>query len=506
MDLRYFYSLFVFALLLTGLSGCASYQAKPLSATENIASFSKRTVDSVALRAFIQTQRGHPVALWPLKTWTLDNITLVALYYHPELALARAQWASARARAIAAGAYPNPRLDFLPQYATNSGTVLSPWTIGLSVGIPILTAGKRSYRIAEANELSEAARLDVVQTAWRIRAEVRQPWLNLYAEQRRIILLNNQFNDARVLLTLLKQQFAAGQIPQLKVIEAQLQLTTIHLSLVDAQAAESQARTALAGAMAVPVAALHSLHFNFDSIRRLPSADRIPVARFRTYTLTQRADIRAALVRYAASVQALKLALAGQYPDLQIGPGYEWDQGVRRWSIGFSLSLPVFNQNQGPIAEARTQREQQAAQFRVLQEHLITRLNHVLVAYRASGQSLMLAQHLLTASRTELALAQSSWRVGEINRVDLLRIRLKTQAYRLGVLHRQVQAEQTLAALEDTLEHPLEHPLENLSHQPNGIAHIINKVALSLFPPLHSLLRPLSCTCTHHPSTEIALL
>ncbi len=484
-------SLFVFALLLTGLSGCASYRAKPLSATENIASFSKRTVDNAALRDFIQTQRGHPVTPWPVKTWTLDDLTLVALYYHPELALARAQWDSARAKAITAGAYPNPDLSFLPQYATNSNAVLSPWTIDLSVGIPILTAGKRSYRIARAHELAEAARLDVVQTAWHIRAGVRQPWLRLYAAQRRIILLNNQLNDAQALLKVLKQQFAAGQISQLKAVEAQLQWTRIHLSLVDAQTFERQARTALAGALSVPVAALHSLRFNFDSIRRLPSADKIPVARFRTYALTQRADIRAALVRYAASVQALQLALAGQYPNLQIGPGYEWDQGVRRWSIGFSLSLPVFNQNQGAIAEARAQREEQAAQFRVLQGHLITRLNHVLVAYRASNHSLMLARHLLGTARAELALAQSSWRAGEINRVDLLYIRLKTQKYRLGVLSRQVQVEQALAALEDVLEHPL--------HRPNGIAHAINKLAaLSL--------HPLSYSCAHYPSTETASL
>jgi len=487
-------SLFVSALLLTGLSGCASYQAKPLSATKNVALFSKRTVDNAALRAFIQTQRAHPVALWPLKTWTLDDLTLVALYYHPELALARARWHSARAKVITAGTYPNPNLNFLPQYATNSNAALSPWTIGLSVSIPVLTAGKRSYRITEAHELAKAARLDVMQTTWRIRAKVRQPWLRLYAVQRRIILLNNQLNDARALLTILRQQFAAGQIPQSKVVAAQLQRTNIHLSLVDAQAVESQARTALAGALSVPVAALRGIHFNFDSIRKLPSPDKMPVTRFRTYALTQRADIRAALVRYAASVQALKLALANQYPNLQIGPGYQWDQGVRRWSIGFSLSLPVFNQNQGPIAEARAQREEQAAQFRVLQAYLITRFNHVLLAYRVSNHSLMLARHLLGTGRTELALARSSWRAGEINRVDLLRIRLKTQTYHLGVLSRRVQAEQALAALEDTLEHPL--------HQPKEMIHAIDKLALSLSPLSRSRPHP----SAHHLSTEAASL
>ncbi len=476
-------TLLISVFLLTGLTGCASYQPEPLSATGNIAIFSTRTLDSEALHHFIQAQRDHPKMTWPLKAWTLDDLTLVALYYHPELALARARWAGARAQAITAGAYPNPVLKFLPRYATNSAAV-SPWTIDLSVAIPILTAGKRSYRIAEALDQAEAARLDVVQSAWQIRANVRQPWLQLYAAQRRVILLNNQRKDAQSLLHALRQQFVAGQVSPLKVVEAQLKWTNTRLSLVDAQMAVSQARTALAGAVSVPVTALRGIRFNFDSIQQLPSPGNLPVARFRTYALTQRADIRAVLVRYVASVQALKLALAQQYPDLQIGPGYEWDQGVHRWSLGFSFSLPIFNQNQGPIAAARAHREKQAAEFRLLQEHIMTRFNHALVAYRASNRSLKLSRHLLTTGQTELALAQASRRAGEMDRVDLLRTRLKTQGYHLDVLQRQIQAEQSLAALEDTLEHSLQ--------QPDDVSKSMEEMVSS------------SPTLFHHPFTETA--
>jgi len=475
-------SLAASALLSIGLSGCASYHPKPLSAPANAARFSKRSLDSAVLHAFIQTQRGHPVTAWPPKAWTLDDLTLAALHYHPELALARAHWANARAKAITAGAYPNPTLQFLPQYATNADAAISPWTIGLSVNIPILTADKRSYRIAEALDKAEAARLDVVQTAWQIRSHVRKSWLKFYAAQRRVTLLNNQVQDASALLDAFRQQLDAGQISQRQVIQARLRLRNAQLNRADAKAIERHARATLAGAVAVPVTALRGIHFDYAAVRKLPAPKKMPTARFKTYALTQRPDIRAALVRYAASAQALKLEIAHQYPNIQIGPGYKWDQGVHRWSIGFSLGLPIFNQNQGPIAQARAQREKQAAQFRVLQEHITTQFNSAMAAYQASSHQLKLAQYLLKASQIRLASARASYQAGETNRVNLLRIQLETQGYRLAVLKTQVQAERALATLEDALEHPL--------YQPTAASRAIEKIA----PPVH--------TPSHDPSTE----
>jgi cobalt-zinc-cadmium efflux system outer membrane protein len=464
--------------LLTLLAGCATYRPQPLSAPATAAAFSQRSLDGAGLRDFMQTQLGECVAPWPLHRWTLDQLTLAALYYHPKLALARAQWASARAKAITAGAYPNPTLQFLPEYITNPGA-LSPWTIGLSVNVPIVTAGKRAYRTAEALDQAEAARLDVIQTAWQIRANVRQPLLKLDAAQRRRTLLDAQFQDASALLAALKQRLSAGQTSQYKVVQARLRWSNAQLARADAEAAERQARTALAGAVGVPVAALHRVTLDFAAMQDLPASNSLPVARFKTYALTRRPDIRAALMRYAASAQALKLEIARQYPDLQIGPGYQWDQGSHRWSIGFSLSLPVFNQNQGPIAQARAQRQVLAARFRVLQEQITTRFDSALAAYQAGRHKLTLAQHLLSASHSRLASARAAFRVGESNRVDLLRIRLETQNDRLALLQARVQAEKALAALENTLEYPLRKPTAT-SH---AIQHIAPPMPDSSSPP-----------------------
>lgn len=442
----------------SSLGGCASYHSKPLSAQNGAKTFSERRLASPGLRRYIRSRTGEAPAQWPPKTWTFDQLTLAALYYHPELSLARAQWALARAEAVSAGAYPNPalKLDPFPQYTSNAADGISPWTIGLSVEVPILTAGKRGYRVAQARAKAEAARFDVVQRAWRIRSNLRAALLGLYAARQKIALVNSKAHVAGALAKALQQQFRAGEISAFQLEQAQIQWHQAQLRQANTETAAAEARADAASALGVPESAVAGARFDFaDLLRHLPSGKTIPKMRFETWALTQRPDIRAALMQYAASEQALKLAIAGQYPDFQVGPGYQWDQGAHRWSIGFVLSLPIFNQNQGPIAQARASREVAAAKFRTLQAKITHRLDSALAAYRSSRHKLALTEQLLRASRKRLAGARASYEAGETGRVDLLSARLQSESDRLDVLNARVQAAQALGTLEAVLEHPL---------------------------------------------------
>jgi outer membrane protein, heavy metal efflux system len=71
-----------------------------------------------------------------------------------------------------------------------------------------------------------------------------------------------------------------------------------------------------------------------------------------------RLDVRRALAQYAAAEADLQLEIAKQYPDIQIGPGYTYEEGHSYFTLGLSATLPVFNRNQGPIAEAEARRRE----------------------------------------------------------------------------------------------------------------------------------------------------
>jgi outer membrane protein TolC len=67
-----------------------------------------------------------------------------------------------------------------------------------------------------------------------------------------------------------------------------------------------------------------------------------------------------ALAQYAVAEADLRVEITKQYPDLELAPGYSWDQGCiagsRRWHSNLLL-----NKNKGPIGEAIARRNQVAS-------------------------------------------------------------------------------------------------------------------------------------------------
>ena len=87
--------------------------------------------------------------------------------------------------------------------------------------------------------------------------------------------------------------------------------------------------------------------------------------------LFNRIDVRRSLEEYAAAESAVRSEIARQYPDISFGPGFAYDQGQNKFTFGFSVTLPIFNRNKGPIAEAEARREEVATRFLSLQARVI---------------------------------------------------------------------------------------------------------------------------------------
>ena len=103
--------------------------------------------------------------------------------------------------------------------------------------------------------------------------------------------------------------------------------------------------------------------------------------------------------KYEAAQSALQLAIADQYPNLTLGPGYQYDFGANKYLLSPSLTLPIFNQNQGPIAAAIAARQQQAARFTALQAGILGAIDRAACAYRTANAALTTADALVAAAR-----------------------------------------------------------------------------------------------------------
>jgi outer membrane protein TolC len=325
--------------------------------------------------------------------------------------------------------------------------------VNFSLDVPIETAGKRGYRVAQAQHLAQAARCNLAGAAWRVRSGVRHALLDLQADQRAVEVLQRQVVVLSNLVQLLDQQLVAGAIAPLDVGLARVNLENALLDLADARRQTAEARVALATAMGIPAGAMADVEVEFPGLESLP--DDLVDAEVRREAVLNRSDILAALAEYAASQSALQLEIAKQYPDVHLNPGYEFDQGDNKWGLGLSLELPLLDQNQGPIAEAAARRQEAAARFIAVQATAIGEIERALAGYRAANDQVSVADSLLAEQQERERRTRSLLEAGEVDRVALAVVRADRIAGEQARLNTLVKAQQALIALEDAVQAPL---------------------------------------------------
>jgi outer membrane protein, heavy metal efflux system len=445
--------LFIVLGLLAGGAGCAIYHPEPISPSQTAAQLDSRRLDDPGLKQFIEQNLGQSVSEWPLKKWDLAHLTLAAFYFQPGLAVARAQWQAVDAGVKTAAQRENPTVNVAPGY--NSTTrIPTPWMVDAGVDLPIETMGKRSKRIDAAKHLAAAARFDFITTAWKTRSDLRADLVEFLVSGRRANLLQREFSAQQGMVKLLQQRFDAGEISRPDLTTAQMALSRTQLDFADARAKQAESRSLLAQAIGVSSAALDGLDIDFDFTQGAPSG--LGSADARHEALLSRSDLLSSLAEYASAEADLRLEIAKQYPDIHLNPGYQYDQGDNKWSVGLTLELPLLNQNRGPIAEAGARRKLAGAKFVALQSQVIGEIDRAVAGYHIAEEQLKTADLLFEASRQQHESSGAQLRAGAADAVDALGAELEFDAASLGQLENQARFQAAVGALEDAVQRPVD--------------------------------------------------
>lgn len=448
------------------LVGCAHYQPRPISAEKTVELFNSRSLTSADLQTFLTT--NHVGIPGPNDSWDLKQLTLAAFYYQPTLAEARAQLLAAQGAEITAGQRPNPSVSVTPGYDNHLPENVSPWVVPLTFDVPLETAGKRGKRIAQASNQIESARWNLVGTAWQVRSQIRTALLNVYSSRETLALVLQQELAQSNVVHLQEGQRAAGAISEFEVTQARTALENTRLARQDAIGKSQQALVDLAHALGVPTGAVTDVSFSFAPFDDFPQD--LTRAEIRRDALLNRADVRGALADYAASQSALQIEIANQYPDVHLGPGYSWNanqNGDSQWSLGLTVTLPLLNHNEGPVAEAEAKRTQAAAHFMTIQANAISEIDGALVGYHAALEQVTTANSLLDDSQKRMDSFRAQQKAGAAEPADVATAEVEFASSAQNRLNALVQAQQALGRLEDAVESPLTLPPEMLA----GVQH-----------------------------------
>lgn len=428
------------------LSGCASYTPRPLDPAKTAAALNRHTLTDPRLLRFLVAEQhsdGPP-------SWDIDTLALVAVYERPDMPLAEAMLREARGGETAAAALPNPTLSIAPTYDTT--TTASPWTVGPVVTFLIQSYGARPARIARARAQTEEARQAIAVTAWKLRSQVITAMLDAWSAQEALTLAAGRAALASSYCQAIEQRYRAGMVSAATLTTATLAQNQAELQLASEQRAVRLARASLAAALGLPTEALDGVNLDMSGIAhpRHPGSLK-PLIHA---AITARPDVLAALAHYAAAEAALRLAVAQQYPAIDIGPGYHYDQGDNKFILSISLPLPILNQNQGPIAQARAARSVAAEQFLATQTKVLADIDQAETDWHASESELDRAHRLLNAAADALNRQQGAFAAGQISRLRLLGARLAYLQARQGALFASIHERTALGHLETALYHP----------------------------------------------------
>lgn len=438
------------------LVGCATFHNRPISPQHTLTAFEARRLDSAETHHAVEASLKNNVGPWPPQRWSLALLTPVALHYSAVLAAAEARAHAAKAKIQVAKQRPDPQFGFEPGYNTNSTGGESPWIFEYLLSFPFATSDRRLAVIHQAGALSKAVGFDVATAAWLVRSQLRLSLLNLYITQRRSRLLGRQEVAEGKVLRLLRARPGASEGHQAALFETQSAYQSIQYDLAQAQTEERLARDTLAAALSLPARALQDVAFAFVDFRvTLPPAPTLAVRRA---ALINRPDIRAALARYAASQFALQRQIDRQYPALlSIGPGYTWDQGQDKWSLGIAISLPILNHNQAKVKAAQARRREAAAQFEIVQDRVIAEVTQATAAYRGARDSLSLATQAAHSAEQGAQAAAAQFKLGEIDGFPLAFASQTARRSELVHLNAVINAQTALNQMENVLQEPLNH-------------------------------------------------
>lgn len=452
--------------LLAAVSGCALQRHEPARETpaQAQAGVLAASPNAPQVRELLARQ-GIDTRHWPLAAWDAAALRALALALHPQLRVARVEREGALARRDAERAAARPGVwsggELTLERHTGGGGAASPWTVGvvLELGLSerLLGVSRGAARADAADAMADEVLADAALAAWQVHRRVRDARLAWMVGAQRVDLAEALWRARREEADAWRSRLAHGAADARETDRArQLELEAAQEAEA-ARAAERGLRATLAAAVGLGVTQVAPMVLTRDDLLTpSPPLTDAGSPRWQEAALLDRLDVRAGVARYAAADATLRLELARQLPELVLKPGWAWDQGDRRWSLGVGVSLPAVGGNRAGIQQASARRDAEAARMAVLQSQALAELEAARAAADAARGDLLQSQAQVAAASGTLQRTQRRLAAGSADRLETIEARRGVLEAQRKVLAARSAEAAARAALEDVLQRPLE--------------------------------------------------
>lgn len=348
---------------------------------------------------------------------TLEQALNQALRESPLLEAGRATIRQAEARLLSARTYPfNPEIELAT--ADRQGLADNSTDRAISISQEIEIGGQRGKRVAVATAELEAVRRGFDREQRQLAARIRLAFAQTLRANELIQVAEADAELTRQLLNFASRRLEAGAGTQIELNLAQSTAGQTERTLRLAQATGSVARARLAEAIGVPA------DQNLIPVGELP----LPTDEFKSperlldRALESRADLDALRQETDSARRSHQLSKSLRIPNLRLGAFYEEEEGTDDITgVALVIPIPLFNRNQGSIAEAQAEVERLTAAGAVAELSIRREVMEALATYRAAKQAAVSLRDLVVGTLEEnLLLLRRALDAGKIGASDVL--------------------------------------------------------------------------------------
>ncbi len=395
----------------------------------------------------------------------VEDLVVRALSRAPSSAARRARIESAQTALTAAGALPDPMVEFeyraggFPRYTigTEPGSML-----GASVRQNLLSPGRRRARAAVAEATIRQGRADLAFWETTLAAATRTSYADLFAIDRERETLDAAAELLDMLEATATARYAAGESDQANVLRVQLERTRLGERLADLANERIAVQAALNRLMDDPpgtpvgiVAALPALEVPAQAAGAPSSLGESPEL------VVRQAEIGVASSRVSEAKQDLRVGWS-------VGAGLFWQGGLDRMAVfSVGLELPFWKKKKQLPLIAAAEFEQRAAEADLLdaKAEVEAEAHRLAEAWKtADAQIARYETAMLPQNSAALDATRTSYLVGRGDFVSVLEEFRNWIEIRVGLARRQADRYSARVRL-DALLAPVQTP-----HPPDAAA------------------------------------
>lgn len=385
---------------------------------------------------------------------TLDEAESVALLFNPDLRVVRLEARVPLVGAQQSGVPDDPRLQLDALRVLQS--ISNPWVLATGLGFTIPLSGRLAAERVRAFAEADAALRAALVREWAIVIKLREAWNDWSAVQERATLLQAHIAQLEGIVQIARKQREAGQlgVTDLRILELEQVSRAGDLMVLRAELVRrSIDLKALMGL--APSAEFEFVPGFAGDVRDL--SWQAEVARLERTNL----ELALAQAEFAAADRALRHEVSSRFPDIEVGPLFESEEGVEKLGAGIGLPVPLWNRNRRAIGEACARRAAAQVAYQARYEVLVSDLARARADYdTATARRTWLAERVAPMADEQLADVQ---RLGELGDMDVLILKdalssvLEAKLDLLAARLEQAAASNRRRALTEPLSTPTSH-------------------------------------------------